>query len=74
MPQIHFSVSEETKNALETKAKSRGLSLTKFLAEMAEKEAGGKGWPEGYFENVFGKWQGDLERPEQLNWTEREGL
>ncbi len=23
------------------------------------------GWPEGYFENVLGNWQGELERPAQ---------
>ena len=32
----------------------------------------GKGWPDGFFEEVVGGWVGDLERPDQGNYEVRE--
>ncbi len=64
MPQLHFYVSGAVADRLRHHADQQGLSLSRYLALLAVKEAGG-GWPEGYFESVIGKWRGDLERPRQ---------
>ena len=34
----------------------------------------GKGWPDGFFEEVVGGGVGDLERPDQGNYEVREGF
>ena len=34
----------------------------------------GKGWPDGFFEEVVGGWIGDLERPDQGKYEAREGF
>lgn len=64
MAQLHLYVSDAVADRLRQQADQQGLSLSRYLALLAAKEAGG-GWPEGYFESVIGKWQGDLERPRQ---------
>lgn len=50
------------------------MSLTKYLAEIVQREAQ-TGWPPGYFEEVIGGWVGErLERPEPLALEERNSL
>ena len=73
MPQLHTYVSENVAEKLRRRAEALGLSTSKYLAELARREVG-SGWPEGYFERVAGKWQGDLQRPPQLPAEERESL
>ena len=44
-------------------AEDRGLTLSRFVTEIVEREVG-KGWPKGFFEEVVGAWRGeDIERP-----------
>jgi hypothetical protein len=63
--QMHCYVSDETAKAMRDRAAARGVSVSRYLAELVQREAGG-GWPEGYFEAVVGKWQGEAPiRPEQ---------
>lgn len=71
MPQLHLYVPEETAERLRQRAKSRNMSLSRYLAEVVQREVQ-SGWPEGYFEEVIGGWVGEpLERPEQLELEER---
>lgn len=38
------------------------------------KEGAGNQWPEGFFETVFGGWEGELVRPEQGEFEARESF
>ena len=63
--QMHCYVSEETAKAIRARAEARGVPVSRYLAELVQREVGG-GWPEGYFEAVVGRWQGDAPtRPDQ---------
>lgn len=74
MPQLHMYVSDEVAERLKREAESRDKSLSKYLAEIVEREVS-VGWPDGYFEHVVGGWVGDpLERPEQPPLQEREPI
>ena len=74
MPQLHMYVSEDVAKRLKREADARGTSLSKYLAEIVERE-GSIGWPEGYFEDVVGGWVGEpLARPEQAPLEEREPI
>ena len=73
MTQLSFEVPEPLARRVEEKAGEVHLSVSEYLVKLLEREVG-DGWPEGYFENVIGSWQGDLERPEQLEYEKRESL
>ncbi len=74
MPQLHFYVPEDVAKRIQEKAKAKNLSVSKFVAETMQRETH-SGWPEGYFEQVVGKWQGEpLERPEQLPFEVRDSF
>jgi hypothetical protein len=63
--QLHCYVSDETAKEIRRRAEAKGLPVSRYLAEMVQREVCG-GWPEGYFEAVVGKWQGEAPvRPEQ---------
>jgi hypothetical protein len=75
MPQLHFYVPEETANKLKARAKAKDKSLSKYIAEIVEKEVKPSGWPEGYFTRVAGSWQGEaIEEPEDFELQERDSL
>jgi hypothetical protein len=72
--QMHCYVSDETSKAMRARAAARGVSVSRYLAELVQREAGG-GWPAGYFEAVVGKWQGEAPiRPEQGELEARAAL
>ena len=72
MPQLHFYVPEPTAERLRQQAKSRGLSLSKYVAQVVTRDTQ-SGWPEGYLERVVGGWQGrPLERPPQGEFESRD--
>lgn len=74
MPQLHLYLPEETAKALRQRAKAKGLTLSKYLAESVRREVGG-GWPKGFFTEVAGAWRGEgIKRPKQLPLEERESL
>jgi hypothetical protein len=64
MSRLHFYVSDEIEALIRNKAK---LPLSRYLANLVKQEAGQPDqWPSGYFEQVFGQWQGaPLERSPQ---------
>jgi hypothetical protein len=72
--QLHLYVSDETGDSVRRHAEARGMSVSKFLADLVQREVGG-GWPEGFFDRVIGGWQGaPLERPPQGELEKREDL
>lgn len=74
MPQLQVNVSEETADTLERQAKEQGVSVSSYIADVLQKETA-RAWPPGYFETVIGGWQGEpLERAEQGEFEQREGL
>jgi hypothetical protein len=74
MPQLHCYVPEEVAEIIRRRARARHLSVSQYLAKLAEQDAA-VGWPPGYFENVIGGWKGDpLVRPAQGEYEEREQL
>lgn len=74
MPQLHLYVSDEVAAKLREQASARNMSLSRYLAEIVQRETQ-LGWPEGYFEEVVGSWVGEpLERPEPLEIEERDSL
>ena len=63
MPQLHFYVSDAVAKKVQQRAKTSGLSTSKYLANMVKRDIGA-GWPEQFFETVIGGWQGEpLQRP-----------
>ncbi len=74
MPQLHLYVPDATAELLKRRAEGRGLTLSKYLAEVVRKEVDTEGWPENFFEDVLGAWEGELRRPPQGLYEEREGF
>lgn len=70
--QLHLYLPEEIAEEVRKRAEARGLSVSRFLAELVKREVAG-GWPEGYFERVVGSWEG-LERPAQGKADLRDSL
>lgn len=71
MPQLHLYVPEEIAIKVQEKAKAHNLSVSRYLASVIKRDVG-EGWPEGYFDRVCGKWEGDFpdiprEEPEELS-------
>jgi hypothetical protein len=74
MPQLHFYVPESVATKVRQRAKASGLSASRYLAELVQRELGAE-WPEEFFEKVVGGWQGEpLERPPQGQLEARETL
>jgi hypothetical protein len=74
MPQLHCYVPEIIATKVQQQAQAAGVSVSHYLAELIKREIG-IGWPEGYFEDVIGGWQGEpLQRPPQLDLEQREEL
>ena len=74
MPQLHFYVQEETAEELRKRAERQGISLSRYLANLVQREVP-SAWPDGFFDQVAGGWKGKpLERPPQGMYEERELL
>jgi hypothetical protein len=72
--QLHLYVPDEIGDAIRRRAEAAGLSVSRYLADLVLREVGG-GWPQGFFEEVIGGWQGaPLERPPQGELEERDPL
>ncbi len=73
MAQLHFYVPDEVEVQLRRKAQQAHLSLSRYLADLVKRETAPKNqWPEGYFDQVFGQWQGEaLVRPPQGDMENR---
>lgn len=59
MSQLQFYVPDEIEAELRKRAKQLGLPLSQYMAKLASQEVARRSqWPTGYFEQVFGQWQG----------------
>ena len=68
MPQLYLYVPKEVAEKVHEKARERNMTVSHYLAEVVRKEVAA-GWPDGYFEEVCGKWEGEFpeiarEKPE----------
>jgi len=74
VPQLHLYVPRELAAEIGRQARARGVSVSRYLADLVRREVGG-GWPRGYFDEVPGGWVGEpLERPDQGAYELREEL
>jgi hypothetical protein len=64
MPRLNFQVPEDMVTRLSQRAKRERLSLSKYLAKLVTSQTADE-WPTGYFEQVLGRWKGELKRPPQ---------
>lgn len=53
MAQLHCYLPDEEAEALRRRAERAGMSVSRYLAELARRD-GFAQWPQGYFERVFG--------------------
>jgi hypothetical protein len=74
MAQLHLYMSDDDARAVRRQAAADGLSVSKWLARLVTREVRGRSWPDGWFEDVVGRWEGTLERPDQGGWPERESF
>lgn len=76
MSQLHFYVPDDVEKQLRARAKKADMPLSRYLAELVKARVGEpEAWPEGYFETVFGGWQGEpLERAPQGKYEKRHGI
>ncbi len=74
MPQLHLYVPDPVATEIRRRAEARGISASRFLAEIVAREIE-SGWPSGFFEETIGGWLGEpLERPQQPTLEERDEL
>lgn len=74
MPQLHLYVQEKTASKIRQMARSRGLSVSRFLADLVGREVRTQ-WPDWFFTDVAGGWHGKpLERPAQGHAESRDSL
>lgn len=74
MPQLHLYVSDELAARIRDRAARERTSVSRYLADVVKREVEG-GWPEGFFEEVAGGWEGEpLVRPPQGESEPREPL
>lgn len=76
LSQLHFYVPDDEEKRLRELARRAGLPLSRFLADLVRREArAARDWPEGYFEEVFGRWEGEtLRREPEGDYEKRTGL
>jgi post-segregation antitoxin (ccd killing protein) len=55
VPQLHMYVSDDVAAELRARARDRGTSVSKLLAEIVTRETR-RGWPEGWLDRVAGSW------------------
>ena len=72
MPQLHLYIPEELAAEVARKARARGLSVSRFLAELVQQRVT-TAWPEHYFDQVVGSWKGKkLVRTRQAEFERRD--
>jgi hypothetical protein len=74
MPQLHAYVPALVADELRARARARGLTVSRYLAELVRRDLA-LGWPAHYFKQIAGGWKGPaLERPPQGRLERREAL
>ena len=74
MPQLHLYLPEKDAERVRQRARAAGVAVSKYLAALVLRQLE-EGWPEGFFDDVVGGWQGEpLERPPAGSFEPRERL
>jgi len=74
MPQLHLYVPKEIAAEVKRRADAQQISTSRYLADLVRREVADE-WPEGFFDEVLGGWQGaPLERPSLLPLEDRDEL
>ena len=74
MAQLHLYLPDDLAEDVKERAKSRGLSVSAYLAEIVKSQMTDR-WPKDFFSKVVGGWVGKpLERPEQPEMEPRENI
>jgi len=55
VPQLHLYVSDDVAAELRARARERGVSVSRLLAEIVTRDAR-RAWPDGWLERVAGAW------------------
>ena len=70
---FYFYVPKGRSRQIRGEIKAKKLSVSKYVVKAVQRETH-PGWPEGYFERVVGKWQGDFPDTEELLYEARNSL
>lgn len=74
MPQLNLYVNDELAERIRHAASEADLSVSRYLAEVVRRAVETE-WPDNFFEEVIGGWQGEpLIRAAQGEYEEREPL
>ena len=74
MPQLHVYVPQKVAGIVRERARARGMTVSGYLAELVTREVASD-WPDGYFDEVVGGWEGPpLRRAPQGRFEERDKL
>ncbi|MFO7683331.1 MAG: hypothetical protein R6X34_25125 [Chloroflexota bacterium] len=64
MPQLHLYVPEQVAKKIQERALASGVSTSKYIADLVQRDLKISEWPDDFFEDVVGGWQGEpLQRP-----------
>lgn len=74
MPQLHFHVPEGVASVVRQRARARKMTVSGYLAALVQRDVASD-WPDRYFDDVVGGWQGKpLRRPSQGRFEPRDRL
>lgn len=73
MSQLHFYLPDDEEKVLRRRAREAGMPLSRYLAALVRDRAReSEQWPDDYFEQVFGRWEGEpLQREPQGEYERR---
>lgn len=54
MPQLSLYIDDSTMDTLRTSARIEGVSMSKYASKLIRDSAERGGWPNGYWDNVYG--------------------
>jgi hypothetical protein len=57
MAQMHFYVPDDFARLIRQRARQANMPVSRYLVQLIRNELG-SGWPEDYFDKVYGGWQG----------------
>lgn len=74
MAQLHFYVPDDVARQIQQRAAQANMSVSRYVADLVKRDAVDQ-WPPGYFERVFGRWEGEpLQRAPQGTLEQRAEL
>lgn len=73
MAQMNFYVPDDIEEKIKKEAKKSGKTVSSYIAELIKSHIGAQtAWPQGFFESIAGKWEGDFPDIENLPTQERD--